>query len=164
MSRCRKSADLDCWEITLQLYFIRALFYMLLWAAVKLSVLLIGMAGALPVAELFCQAWMSRSPPASVYLLLKLKTCCTHPDCFHMFHVLWSQALSFIPLCWAAQWLEFMLDAAYINAVLSLAKACDLLVGLVLLNAVAFFFNSRYCISTVWKKKKTLISLAMSRR
>lgn len=45
-------------------YFIRALFYTLLWAAVKLSVLLVGMAGALPVAELFCQAWMSRSPRA----------------------------------------------------------------------------------------------------
>lgn len=50
-----------------------------------------------------------------------------------------------------------MLDAAYINAVLSLAKACDLFTSWVgpaqcLLH---FLFNSRWCVWTVRKRKKS---------
>lgn len=98
-------------------YFFRALFCVLLWTAVKLSVLLIGMAGALPVAELCVRHGWAGAHMLQCSLLLELKTCWTHPDYFHIFHVSWSQALSFILLCEAAQWSEFMLDTAYIRAV-----------------------------------------------
>lgn len=170
-----KSGYLDCWEINLQLCFIRGLFCH--------SIILYAFVGCCEIVN--ASSWDGRSVSCCRIVLSgmneqeptcfslgcywSLKSWLTHLGCFHIFHVLGSQALSFILLCKDAQWFEFMLDTAYMNAVLSLAKACDLFafwVGCAWCWYVCFLTVGAVCEHTLflWERKKTLISLATSTR